>query len=214
MIILKRSALNSEVQASIKKFTCQGDFPEYLALVNPVNHNAFTMRLDRSMKFLATKLIVTSKHAGRRLDRPLVVVHHTIQANVCDAIYLKSFHIRLGDGVPEAYAKRLWGARFSLSIDVEPMVASQPLRKLLGQKEVLLPRRTIKDRTCLFHANRLKDDENVDEDGWIGYMLPNCTQIQAELDQVPEGGGLIRLEIGWSFGIYTTKERPASKPND
>jgi hypothetical protein len=208
-----RGALDPQAPASIEELPSQGDFPEYLALVNPIAVNAFAMRLDRARKLLATKLILTSKRPEHGFDRPLAIVHHATETQVCDAIYLKSFHVRLGDGVPEAYAKRLWEAKFSLSIDGEPMIAPGPLREILSQKEIPLPR-PIKDRTCLFSANRLKDDGNVDEDGWSGYMLTNGTIIHAELDGVPGGGGLVRIEVGWSFGVYSSKKRPTPAAND
>ncbi len=208
-----RGALDPEAPASVEEVPAQGDLPEYLALVNPVAMNAFTMRLHCARKLLATKLILTSRRPEHGFDRPLWIIRHTTETLVCDAIYMRSFHVRLGDGVPEAYAKRLWEAKFSLSIDGETMVARRPLRELLSQKEIPLPR-PVKGRTCLFDANRLKDDGEVDADGWIGYMLVNGTRIHAELDGISGGGGLVRIEIGWSFGLYTTKKRPALAAHD
>lgn len=201
-------AIDAEATVIIKE-TRALKFPGYLALFNHISKKAFRMRLDRPMKLSAMKLIpTTSQHADHVLDRPIVILQHRIESNFYDAIYLKAFQVRLGDGIPETFAKRLCEARFSLSIDGESIISEESLRGLLGREEILLP---VKERTLLFHAYEFKDGavdmDHVDMDHWVGYMLPNGTQILAELEQVPGGGGLIRLEIDWHYGIYTTIQK-------
>lgn len=213
-----RSALDPDAPALIEELPSESpEFPEYLALYNPIQKNAFAMRLDQPRKLSATKMILTSKRPDYVFERPVSIIGYSTESRVCDAIFLKAFHVRLEDGVPEAYAKRLWEAKFSLSIDGEPMVSGRPFRELLGRKEILLPR-PVDGQTCLFAATAVKGPPDgpaeVYANDWLGYMLPNGTRIDAKLDGVPGGGGLIRIKIGWSFGMYTTKSRQGSASHD
>lgn len=206
----------------MKEVEAAEDLPKYIALVNPISTQAYAMRLDKPVQFTATKSIFTSKKEEHRFDWPIRVVDYSTEANVCDAAYMRAFRLRLGDGIPEGYTKRLWEALFSLEIDGEPMVKRRPLKELLGQKEILLPK-PIPRKGCLFAAHTLKYEEleynlldkpEADPDKWIGYMLPNGTKIHASLDRVPAGGGLIKIEFSWTLGIYSTKRNPSAKLND
>lgn len=216
-IAAARRAVDPEAPALVEETNASGEFPEQLALVNLIagaDKKAFVLRLETPKALSATKFIYTSKRPEHVFERPVMVLDYMSETSVVDVCYLRAFHVRLGEGVPEAYTKRLWDARFSLSIDGELMVKERPLRELLGQKEIPLPG-PISGHTCLFAAHRLNDDgESADLNGWVGYMLPHGTRVRAELDKIPGGGGLIQLKIGWSFGLYTTKKKPATQPND
>ncbi len=207
-----RRALDPEAAPLIKVIETQEDQPRYIALVNAVSEQAFGMRLDHPNRITAHKLIFTSTKRQDRFERSIPVMNYKVETSVCDATYMRAFYVRLGPGLTEEYTKRLWEARFSLRIDGEPMAVDRPLRELLGQKEVVLPP-PIKGRGCLFEAHTITGpdpdvtggNKSVETDDWIGYMLPHGTIIDASLDRVPAGGGLVELEVGWTLGVYTTR---------
>jgi hypothetical protein len=200
-----RRCLDPDAPAEVKEAPEASDMPEMLALVNPIAKAAFAMRLAQPMRLSATKLLYTSKDE-RRLFDPVVLVKHVTESRVCEAIYMRAFWVRLGEGIPQAYTKRLWEARFSLSIDGDSMLDPTPLREVLGKREIPLPKPTAQQ--CLFPACAMDKEGNAQEDQCIGYMLPNGTNIIVKLDSIPGGGGgLVRIETGWNFGVYTTKER-------
>lgn len=206
-IQVARGALDPSGPASVEveelpTLPAEGGFPEYLALVNPIAKSAYTMKLAVAKKILSTKAILTSKDPFHVIKKPVVVAGYTSESSVRNASFLKAFHVRVGDGLPGDYVEDLLEARFSFTIDGEIM-ADGPLREFVSQKEVVLKK---SDRVCLFHANSVKDKEATDE--WLGYMLPNGTRIEALLVGVPGGGGLVRIEVGWSFGTYTTNPEP------
>ena len=216
-----RRCLDPEAPAVHVVAPDKGEMPEYIALVNAIANTAFALRLDRSLRVCATKSIYTTRHEGdEKLPGPITLVDHKTESMVCDSIYVRAFTVRLGDGIPEADAKRLWEARFSLSIDGELMISQVPLRDLIQQREILLEPL---EQGCLFPAYPFKtdpkmeanpslpgvDQNTVDTSKFLGYMLPNGTAIHAVLADVPRGIGLVKVEVGWTYGSYTSKAKPA-----
>ncbi len=93
----------------------------------------------------------------------------------------------------------LWNAQIEFSVDGQVVVKKQPLRALLGVRQVLVGRPD--ESGCLFSAHRSK----AEGDTWMGYMLPNGSRLQATLDQVPLGGGAVTLHLHAYLGLYTAE---------
>lgn len=187
-----------------------GPWPPYIALVTPMIRSgeaapkAFAMKFNGSDRVMATKTLYTSKLDDYRFDGPVTLADYRTQSRVCDAKHIRAFSVRLKDGVSEAYARKLWEAKLSFMIDGEILVGKMFLKDLLGMKEFVFPR-PMPDRCLIFDACALRDDQTTDPDKWLGYMLPNGSDIQVKLDDVPGGGGLIQIETSWHLANYTTK---------
>lgn len=217
-----RRCLDPEAPAVHVVAPDKGEMPEFIALYNPIANHAFALRRERSLKVCATKSIYTTRQAGdENLPGPVTLVDHTTETRICDSQYVRGFTVRLGDGIPEADAKRLWEAKFSLSIDGELVTRQTPLRDLIQQKEITLE---YAKNCCLFPAHPFKENPKISEDArfpgvdlktvdtskFLGYMLPNGTKINATLADVPRGIGLVKIEVGWTYGSYTSKPKPAT----
>ncbi len=203
-----RRCLDPKAEALIEYVnTAGGQWPETMALVNEYvkpTPTAFAMRFDGATRVTATKTLYTSKRNDYRFDRPVALIDHVTTSRVSDCKHFRSFSVRLKDGIPKAYARRLWEAKLSFAVDGENLVSRVMLKELLGMKEFVFPR-PMPDRSCLFAAYSLRDDMMADPDQWHGYMLPNGTQIHVELDEIPGGGGLIQIETSFHLAAYTTK---------
>jgi hypothetical protein len=86
-----------------------------------------------------------------------------------------------------------------------------PLRvkAMLGLKEVRFEK-PVEDQV-LFAAAACPDGKNADPDSWMGYMLPNGTRLTIDLEGVPGGGGLVRVESGAVLTTYTTRKMAPEK---
>lgn len=203
-----KGCIDPTVAAEAAEGPVAGAFPEYLVLVNHMAKPpaGYTLRLHTSRRLTAIKPIYTTKDA-KGIAGPVSVVNHTTSCKVCDCHYVRGFDVRLADGTPAPYAKRFWESKLSFIIDGERLVDRMPIRRLLGKKEELFER---KPSALLFSACEV---QGTAEDGraignpdqWLGYMLPNGTSISVELEDIPGGGGLIKLEVGWAMPLYTTK---------
>jgi hypothetical protein len=178
-----------------------GQWADFMALINPIAKNAFAMRFDIARKLSSTKMIYSAKRENLDFPWKLQVIDYTTTSQVCDSNYIKSFRVRLQDGFSQPYVERLWKSKFTFMIDGEKLIKEVPFRDLLGMKEVLLPK---VEEACLFQAGSLDNDNNARADV-PGYMLPNGSRIQAEMVNVPMGGGLIKIDIEFDLVSYTTK---------
>lgn len=211
--------LDPKAEAFIETIPGTGDGPEFLALVTfrkaqSDERSAYAMRIDGGVKIVSTKPLLTTKKDNNPFPDPVILADYTTKNMVCDANYIKSFSVRLKDGVPEHYARRLWEAKLTFEIDREKLIKEVPFKEILQRKEIVLPE-PIPDRVCLFSACEVNDPEgllgktDVDASKWIGYVLPNLSEIRVTLDGVQGGGGLIFIETSWKLISYTTKEKPA-----
>jgi len=212
-----QKCLNPKAEAFLETISGADDGPEYIALVTALvtptqgNRSAYGMRRDGGVKIVSTKPLLTTKKDNNPFPDPIVLADYRTKSMVCDAIYIKSFSVRLKDGVPEHYARRLWEAKFTFEIDGEKLVKEAPFKEILQRKEIVLPE-PIPDRTCLFSACELNDPagmlgaKEVDASKWLGYILPNMSDIKATLDGVQGGGGLVFIETSLKLISYTTKK--------
>lgn len=211
-----RKCLDPKSEAFLETIPGTDDGPEYIALVTPTqgNRSAYGMRRDSGIKIVSTKPLLTTKKDNNPFPDPIFLAEYRTKSLVCDATYIKSFSVRLKDGVPEHYARRLWEAKFTFEIDGEKLVKEAPFKEILQRKEIVLPE-PIPDRSCLFDACEMNNPEGmlgkteVDASKWIGYILPNLSDIKATLDGVQGGGGLVFIETSWKLISYTTKKKPA-----
>jgi hypothetical protein len=208
-----RKCLDPNASAFVEEISGKDDGPQFLALVTGVQlqasgeKRAFTMRNDGGLKVISTKPLLTTKKDNKPFDYPIQLVDYVTQNQVCDASYLNAFSVRLKDGVPEHYARRLWEAKLTFEIDMEKLVKEVPFKEILQRKEIVLPK-SIPDRSSLFSALSVTDpvgDAKADENEWLGYMLPNGTRIRVILEGVEGGGGLIFIETSFKLVRYTTK---------
>ena len=183
--------------------------PEYIALLNPTQKNAFAMRFDSASKLSAEKVLFTGTEP-REDFKSITLAQHTTKVQVCDAHYIRAFSIRIKEGGTEEYLKRLWNASLTFEIDGEPLILKVKLKDALARREIEFPE--LQGGNVLFGAVGVKEGEAVggtgwDADGndWLGYMLPHRTEIKVTLENVPAGGGLIRIETAWKLELYTTK---------
>lgn len=207
-----KRALDPEANSLVLGVPGPTDLPETLALVSPTTEVAFAMQLDYSERLTAEKQILTSTKKSGTFEWPIELVDYTVQCSGCDSFYMRAFSVQLGDGLSEEYTRRLGDATFSFTLDGEAVIKPHPLRALLNQKEIPL---SPPGRPCLFAAHALEGTPqavqlgsagaDVDTTRWLGYMLPSGTIIQAQLKNVPEGGGLVTIKIGWVMGRYTTR---------
>jgi len=184
-----------------------GPWPKCLALSNPQQEpaKAFAMRFGGAFRLTATKTVLTSKRPDYAFDGSVALLDYVTKNKVCDAMYLRAFSVRLKDGTPEASARKLWDAKLSFVIDGERLVSKMFFKEFLGMKECVLHRPIRKP--LLFSALVLDSEEQpVDPDRWIGYMLPNGTDIRVELDGIPPGIGLIQIETSFHLVNYTTRK--------
>lgn len=185
----------------------EGCWPPYIALVNPYRQLAYAMRFLDTRKLTFEKTIDASKDDAL-LNEPIAT--HITECSVCDAAYLRAFSVRLQDGVPEDYARRLWEAHLSFVVDGVRLVNRRPLREFLGIREFVIPpcpNLLEPENEILFYACALDDAQGTPKalpDKWLGYMCPNQTVICVELKDVPKGGKF-SLIVNWELGIYTTK---------
>lgn len=183
----------------------------YVALFNPMQRpdaRAYAIRYDRTLSLSFAKPVLTTKHNNAVLPEPLVLADYLTRSQVCDAFFLSAFSVRLRDGVPEHYARRLWEARLTFYVDYTPLLKGVPFREILQKKEVELPRHPDE---VLFSAIQV-DEKNFEADPsqWLGYILPNGSQIRITLDGVQGGGGLVFIETRLKLLSYTTKKAATS----
>ena len=114
-------------------------------------------------------------------------------------MYLRAIRVSVGDGLSPEYLKRLWDAQFEFRVDGELLI-QKALRPLLGVKEVVLSEIS-KKMGCLFQAHSSSEGGSL----WTGYMLPNGSRMQAELDKIPSGGGEVVVKVSCDLGIYTAE---------
>lgn len=186
-----------------------GQWPKMLALVNhiPTPPVAYAMRFDVAYTLYATKVIFPPLPEEPAFGG-LLLLDYITESKVCDAHYIKSFRIRLQDGIAEADVKRLGEARCWFTIDGDPVIKEALFRDLIGGKEITLPKM---ERGCsLFHAHTLINPVTegrmvVDGSEWIGYMAPNGSLIQVKMNNVPMLETSVQIEIDFDLVNYTTK---------
>jgi hypothetical protein len=213
-----RKCLDPSASAFVEAIPVVKEGPEYIALVTFPKHgteerSAYAMRQDGGVRIVSTKPILTTKKDNNPFTQPIVLADYQTKAHVCSADYIKSFSVRLKDGVPEHYARRLWEAKFTFEIDDEKLVGGVPFKEILQRKEIILPEPIPGRMIYLFSAceveNPVLGKTEVNADKWLGYTLPNLSRIRATLDGVQGGGGLIFIETSWKLINYTTKPKPS-----
>lgn len=207
-----RSCLDPEAKAFCHEFDGSEDSPEYIALVNHhpnTERKAYAMMRDGGLKLVFTKPILTTLKENSEFKTPLLLADYLTKSNVCDALYLRSFSVKLKDGISQKDATRLWGTRLSFNVDGEKLITDMPLREALGQKEIAFSR-PIPEKSCLFGAHLMDEHQNAYPEKWVGFVLPNGSQILALLDGVRGGSGLVFLETSFTLFRYTTKPKIAN----
>ncbi len=194
-----RKVLDPYAEVSITDIEVTPDIPEQRLLINPITDQAFSMRRDGQKRLIARKRILTSLKMGDTFLMRTPILNYTTEIRVCSSMYLRAIRVSIGDGLTEEYMKRLWDAQFEFLVDGEPLIQKK-LRSLLGVKEVVLSERS-KKVGCLFQAHSAGAEGSI----WTGYMLPNGSRIQAELDKIPPGGGEVVVKISCDLGIYTAE---------
>lgn len=214
-----RRCLDPKADPFIEQITGKDDGPEFLALVtgrrlaDEGERKAFAMRNDGGVKITSTKPILTTKKDNKPFDYPIVLADYTTESQVCDANYIKAFSVRLKDGTPEHYARRLWETKLTFAIDDEPLVKQAPFKEILQRREIVLPE-SIPDKCPIFSAIAVLDpmgEAKAVEDEWLGYILPSKSRILITLEDVPGGGGLVFIETSWKLVRYTTKSTPSKQ---
>jgi hypothetical protein len=204
-----KKCLDPTVEAFTEELPLDVSGPEFIALVNhhsQPDKKAFAMRRAQAFKVVSVKPILTTLKEGYQFDYPIVLANYTTKSQVCDAIYIRSFSIKLKDGVSGEAAMRLWGTKLSLDIDEEKIVSDMPLREALQKKEIVLPRPAVPEHSCIFGAHLLDENQNAMGDQWAGFILPNLSRIRVLLDGVRGGSGLVFIETSWNLVRYTTRE--------
>lgn len=204
-----QQVIDPEVPAVAEKISGDKTFPEYIALVNPVAKNAFAVRLQDPVKLVARKPIYTTKDPTRGIPGPITVVKYVNKNQVCDCPHLRGFYVRL-EGASEEYARRFWDAKLTFQVDGDRLADRIPIHDLLSKKEILF-KDEMKDG-CLFLACAISKDTAegrpgpvVDRSDFLGYMTPNGSTFLVTLEDIPGGGGLVHLEVGWNLPEYTTR---------
>ncbi len=197
--IVARKVLDPYAEVSVTDIEVTPDIPEQRLLINPITDQAFLMRRDGQKRLIARKRILTSLKRSDNLLMRTPLLNYTTEIRVCSSMYLRAIRVSIGDGLTEEYMKRLWDAQFEFLVDGEPLI-QKTLRSLIGVKEVVLSERS-KKVGCLFQAHRASAEGPI----WTGYMLPNGSRIQAELDKIPSGGGEVVVKISCDLGIYTAE---------
>lgn len=204
-----QQVIDPEVSAVAEKVSGAETFPEYIALVNPAAKKAFAMRLQNPVKVVARKPIYTTKDSARGIRGPITIVKYVNENQVCDCPNLRGFYVRL-DGASDEYARKFWDAKLTFQVDGERLANQIPIRDLLSKKEFIF-KDEIKDG-CLFLACTIAKDTAegrpgpvVDRSDFLGYMTPNGSTFLVTLEDIPGGGGLVHLEVGWNLPEYTTK---------
>jgi hypothetical protein len=201
-----RVCLDPEASPIIEKSSSSIPYPEPIALVNDalplVQRKGFKIGSPVARNLLVTKQILTSMDPDRNLKRVLLARHVT-QSQVCDAVFMSAFSVRLDDQTPAEFAKRLWNCPFTFQIDGGKLV-ELPFREVLQQQKVILKRLDAR-KTFLFSACGLMESGDVDGSDWLGYFLPNGAVIEAWLENIPGGGGLIKVHTQWDYADYSTR---------
>jgi hypothetical protein len=210
---MARRCLDPLAEAVVEEGKGEGEFPEYIALVNPIAKNAFAMRFDGALRVTCTKMLYTTRRDGDPFPDAVSASRYTTQAKVCDAFHIRAFSVRLLDGSPSEYVRRLWAARLTLLVDGEALADGVPLKELLGMREYPIPR-PVDGRRNLFDACLIDEEQNAIAEEWLGHMLPNGSEIEATVEGVPGGGGLVKLAVSFVLGRYTTKKKEGSPLGD
>lgn len=196
-----RRILDPKADAEISNQLKERSGPEYIALHSPTVDTAYVMRFHSASKVSAQKSLFTGT-TSREEFKSITLAEHKTQVQVCDAHYIKSFSVRIKRGGNEPYLRELGNAFLTFEVDGEPLVRKVTLKDALRQQEIALPR--YRDPSILFCAVALKEGE-ADVTNWLGYMLPNHTEIKVTLENIPSGGGLLQIETAWDLELYTTK---------
>ncbi len=209
IVAAAQAVIDPEVPAVAEEISASSEnLPEYIALVNPIAKNAFAMRLQKPTKMVARKPIYTTRNPEHKIPGLITVVKYVNRHQVCDCAHLRGFYVRLGDGLSSEYAKRFWDARLTFSVDGSRLIDQVRVGELLPKKEVVF--QDTGDKNCLFLACAVSEVQEVDRKDFLGYMTPSGTTFLVELENIPGGGGLVHLEVGWNLPEYTTggfKER-------
>jgi len=175
--------------------------PEYAALINAIACTAFAMRCEgRSDVEQRTVVATGATLDGDTIDA--VVLDHTTESAVCDAKMFVLPFVKLLNCVSLDYASRFFTARFTFDIDGEKVVDDSAI-----ENHLLCP-------ACLV-CSQPTDEVGVilgtPELGLLGtcqmFFLPNGTNLEANIEDIPSGGGDLNINAGAILVNYTTKAR-------
>lgn len=208
VITAAERVIDPEVSAIAEELPATDDVPPYIALVNPIQKNAFAMKLFQNRRIVARKPIYTTKHPSMTLP-PLTIVKYVNSSKVCDCPHVRALSVLVEGDFTDEYRKSLGKAKLTFSIDGERVIDARPLGELLSQKETMFSRMK-GDRCCLFEACGIGEKSALGEgpvangEDFLGYMTPNGSTFRVDLEGVPSGGGLVYVQVSWGLPEYTT----------
>lgn len=175
--------------------------PEYAALINPIACNAFAMRCEgRSDVKQSITVDTGSTTGGTPLDVNTLDI--TTSSAVCDAKMFVLPFVELVTPVTPDYLGQFQTAHFNFNIDGEKVINDSAIQLHLMCPACLVAGQTT--TSVLLIAG-------VTEDELLGscqmFFLPNGTRLQANITDIPTGGGVLRINTGAILANYTTKAR-------
>jgi hypothetical protein len=171
-----KNAKDASVQLRI--WSWESTAPQRLALVNPVNDRKYAMVRTDAYK-VSAECELNPKHSN--------VFHLTTASKVIDAYYLRAFSVRSDGKLP----KGLKNAKASLWLDGCSLVDTA-VSHLLKIPEVVLSKPIAGG--MVFHAS----DEKV----FVGYMLPNGSDLRLEVTGLPEEFKPFKLTLEFELATY------------
>lgn len=159
-------------------------YSQHLSLVNPHScvAGSYPMRFKEAYKVSAVQKFDLKFTPKMTL---------TTKAEVCAAHYLRALTLRMHGSLPENLEK----VAGSLRVDEETLIDHIYLTDLMKIGEVVIERS--KKMPLLFDA---ENDRH-----WVGYMLPNGSNISFELSDLPQKFDPFKVIFEFELATYSTK---------
>lgn len=175
--------------------------PEYAALINPIACNAFAMRCEGRADIKQTVTIDTGNTDGQA-TQDLETMNYTTSSAVCDAKMFVLPYAELVTPVTPDYLGQFHTALFTFNIDGEKVIDQSAI-----QNHLLCPACLVAGQT----TSSVLLIAGVSEDELLGgcqmFFLPNGTNLVANIENIPSGAGVLRINTGAILANYTTKAR-------
>lgn len=169
--------------------------PDYLALIDPVRCNSFSMRYEGRRDILHKTVIASG---DKRHDAPIacLFLDDEVSARVCDAVLLVSPCLRLMSPVPLDYAADLLLCPLTLRVDGEVVINEELLERFL-----IRPNCDPAPTDGRVFLGR-REEELVG--GCRLHFLPGRSKIEMTVKNIPTGAGDLHFNAGVILANYTT----------
>jgi hypothetical protein len=176
--------------------------PEYAALINPNACAAYAMRCEGRADVKQRTVVATGTTPGSVLGKTSIL-SHTTKSQVCDAQMFVMPFVEVYNDLTLDYASQFVTTLLNFDIDGEPVIKNSAINNHLLCPACLIARQPTDEVRILLGCDC--------ELGLLGmcqmFFLPNGTEINASLDNIPTGGGDLNVVAGVILVNYTTKVR-------